>query len=158
MLQRCQPGGYHQKRNPSYIGVTVCQEWIEFQDFAEWVTIQPGFHEGYELDKDAIDPGNKIYCPDKCVFLPKEVNSLLITNKAGEFGVGVYQSSTNRFSAKLSAGQKKIHLGTFQTVAEAAEAYRTAKKKLVADAAEAWKDRLCNRGYQALLNWEPGRK
>lgn len=35
MLQRCYDEKY-QKRQPTYIGCEVCDEWLNFQNFAKW--------------------------------------------------------------------------------------------------------------------------
>jgi hypothetical protein len=74
MLRRCYyRGSKHHQR--SYEGITVCEEWLNFQTFAEW------FEENYptdgkrcQLDKDVITPGNKVYSPKTCSFVTQQEN------------------------------------------------------------------------------------
>ena len=70
MIKRC----YEEKRlkrNPTYRDCTVCDEWRNFQSFAKW--FEKNYIEGYQLDKDILVDGNKIYSPEFCSFVtPKE--------------------------------------------------------------------------------------
>ena len=75
MLRRCYSNDF-QNNNSTYIGCKVCDEWLCFQNFAKW------FEENYyevdgelmDLDKDIKIEGNKIYSPETCMFIPKEIN------------------------------------------------------------------------------------
>lgn len=75
MLCRC-----YNKKDNSYKfygakGITVCEEWYNYQNFAEWCHAQDGFwKDGYHLDKDLKVEGNTIYSPLTCQFIPREVN------------------------------------------------------------------------------------
>ena len=88
MLQRCYSESYQDKR-PSYKGCSVCDEWLTFSTFRAWMEQQD--HQGKQLDKDIITPGNKLYCPDRCVFVTQEMNSLLTVTKSnkGDHPLGV---------------------------------------------------------------------
>jgi 7,8-dihydro-6-hydroxymethylpterin-pyrophosphokinase len=55
--------------------VTVTPEWWSRRAFTEWMRGQEW--QGRQLDKDILWPGNKIYAPDKCLFVPQEINNLL---------------------------------------------------------------------------------
>lgn len=84
MLQRC----YSEKwkfKFPAYYGIcSVCNEWLNFQNFAKW------YHSHYyetserlHLDKDILIPGNTLYSPDTCVLVPQRINMLFTgRNKA----------------------------------------------------------------------------
>lgn len=66
MIQRCYcPKSL--KIHPTYIGCTVCKEWHNFQNFADW--FDKNYTEGFELDKDIIVKGNKWYSPLTCKFV-----------------------------------------------------------------------------------------
>ena len=76
MMTRCYNPTYH-KRQPTYIDCEVCEEWLNFQNYAKW------FEENYyesdyklELDKDLFS-SSKVYSPDTCCFLPKKLNCRL---------------------------------------------------------------------------------
>lgn len=78
MLNRC----YNEvTRNnyPTYQGCTVCEEWYNFQNFADWFyKNHPSKNskngKSYELDKDIKINGNKIYGPDTCLLIDHEDN------------------------------------------------------------------------------------
>lgn len=54
---------------PTYIDKSVCEEWREdYYTFEDWSS---GFvYTGMELDKDIIIPGNKVYSPEACTYVP----------------------------------------------------------------------------------------
>jgi hypothetical protein len=69
MLTRCYDDKY-QSKNPTYKGCSVCPEWHNFQNFAEWYERErPDDGNEYHLDKDKLVHGNKIYGPDFCSIL-----------------------------------------------------------------------------------------
>ncbi|CAL9971508.1 HNH endonuclease [Vibrio phage D260] len=70
MLERC-----YGDRYPAYKDCSVSKDWLNFQNFAEWINGQSNaFTKGYELDKDIKVPGNKIYSADRCQIVTKEDN------------------------------------------------------------------------------------
>lgn len=73
MLARCYCP-ITQAHNPTYIGTTVCTEWHNFQNFAEWYT--ENHTEGAHLDKDIRVKGNGVYSPTTCMFVPQHVNNI----------------------------------------------------------------------------------
>jgi hypothetical protein len=75
MLERCYYEKY-QARNPTYIGCTVDKEWHNFQCFAKWYHENyPADGKDYQLDKDLLVKGNKIYSADTCCFLTPQQNT-----------------------------------------------------------------------------------
>lgn len=62
------------KKEPSYIGCKVCEEWLNFQNFARWIYDNKYECDDLELDKDLLIKGNKIYSPNTCCLLPHEIN------------------------------------------------------------------------------------
>lgn len=73
MLERCYSSKLHE-RHPTYTGCTACEEWHNFQNFAEW--FDANYIDSFELDKDIKVKGNKIYSPDTCVFVSAAENSI----------------------------------------------------------------------------------
>lgn len=88
MLSRCYSIRF-QSINQTYIGCTVCPEWLSFSIFREWMASQPW--EENQLDKDVLVPGNKVYSPITCVFLPRHLNLFMTDSEAarGEWPIGV---------------------------------------------------------------------
>ncbi|MFX1710639.1 hypothetical protein [Stutzerimonas stutzeri] len=76
---------------PAYAGATACQDWHDYQAFAEWYYAQPGADLNYEVEKDILNPGNKRYEPDSCGLVPKWLNKFFAfqyaTNSSGFPGV-----------------------------------------------------------------------
>lgn len=81
MFNRCYNKKY-QKKQPTYIGCSVSEEFCNFQNFAEWY-LNVKYESNYplELDKDFLYEGNKIYSPSRCCLLPKEINSAINTSR-----------------------------------------------------------------------------
>ncbi len=77
MLRRCYCEKY-QSTNEIYKNHTVCEEWHNYQNFAEWYEIN--YVDGHQLDKDKLQPNkvNKIYSPDTCVFVSSEENLSMV--------------------------------------------------------------------------------
>ena len=156
MLSRAYCPKYHAKQ-PTYVGCSVTDEWLEYQDFAEWFEAHKYSNRGYELDKDLLLPSNKIYAPDRCVFVPRQLNTLLTDSGAtrGQYRQGVcFYKRDNQFVAHISINGKKRYLGSFETEPEAYSAYKKAKEAQVRGKALEWQDRIADNVFEALMNWK----
>jgi len=72
MLRRCY---YGPERRPWREGCTVVDEWHNFQAFAEWFESNyPRDGQRYQLDKDTVVNGNKLYSADTCSFVTQAAN------------------------------------------------------------------------------------
>lgn len=163
MLGRAFDDKRHAVRS-DYKGVTVCEEWLNFQNFAKWFYSQQ-FHNAiddhgrsYHLDKDIIVKGNKIYSPENCCFVPNEINVLLTKRRKsrGDNPIGVqFHKKTQKFQASLSVGGiKNKYLGLYSSQVEAFQAYKEAKESYIKEVAEKWKGRISEKVYLGLLNYE----
>lgn len=84
MLFRCYDEE-HRNHNPSYKGCSVDPRWHNFQNFCEDIQLLENYGkwlEGckekknpYELDKDLLVKGNRVYSKDTCMFLTQAENS-----------------------------------------------------------------------------------
>lgn len=98
-------------------GITVEKRWWSYQDFAADLEELPNMgRQSFELDKDALIPGNKVYRRAACCFLPKAINASLTEVSRTS---GVYQIPSGRYNACIYRFGKKHSLGTFDTVREA---------------------------------------
>lgn len=133
MLDRAYDAGYKEWK-PSYADVFVRDGWLNFQSFAEWCNLQPGFFEpDYHLDKDLLVPGNKEYGPTFCRFVPAYVNTVLSASGGirGEWPIGVHKikgSKINPYSAQIkSSSRTPRYLGLHPTPSKAHQAWQLAK-------------------------------
>ena len=157
MFQRCYSTTL-KKRNPTYEGCEVSNNFKYFEYFYEWCHKQIGFNnEGWQLDKDLLIKGNKVYSEDFCVFIPSDINLLLTKSTAsrGEYLIGVSWCKTNKaFKAQVSRSKgKSEYLGLFKTETEAYNAYKIAKESFVKEQANEWKSQIDPRAYEALMNY-----
>lgn len=113
MIRRC----YSQKaqiRNPTYIGCSVCDEWKHYSNFKKWFDLN--YVDGYQLDKDILINGNKVYSPETCCFIPPYLNSLFNDSRKirGLYPQGVcFDKYSHKFNASIKNNGKRIHLGVF---------------------------------------------
>ena len=157
MLVRCYSDN-SKKRRPTYEGCEVSDNFKSYEYFYEWCNKQVGFGvEGFELDKDLLIKGNKVYSENSCVFIPREINSVLIKSEAsrGNHLIGVYWSKTNKtFKAMVCKNKgKQEYLGYFKTELEAFNAYKEAKETFIKEQANKWKSQIDERAYNALMNY-----
>ena len=162
MLKRCYNDTY-KKKHPTYIDCEVSNKFKSYEYFYEWCHKQIGFdNEGngnpFHLDKDLLIKGNKVYSEDSCVFIPQEINLMLIKCDAsrGEHLIGVcWHKKDNAFVARVAKNKgKREYLGLFKTELEAFNAYKQAKEAFVKEVAEKWKSQIDERAYEALMNYQ----
>lgn len=161
MLERCYSEKC-QEKYPTYKGCTVDERWHNFQVFAEWFenNYNPEYMKNWQLDKDILIKGNKVYSPETCSLVPNEINCLIIKtdSKRGELPVGVIlQKETGKFIANIRAGKesrKTTYLGTFKTSEEAFEAYKITKEVYIKVVADKYKHQITEQCYQALYNYQ----
>lgn len=142
-------------KRPSYNGCTLSKEFLCYQNFAEWYTTHESYGLGYELDKDLLVKGNKVYSAETCTMLPKELNLAIKdkVSKNSDLPIGVLRNKIGGYTAGLKIRLKDCHLGTFNTVEEASAAYVKAKEAYVKEIALEWKDKIEPRAFEALMNW-----
>jgi hypothetical protein len=147
MIKRCYSDKFLSK-NKSYVGCEVCDEWLIFSNFKKWMVSQEW--ENCELDKDIICYGNKVYSPDTCCFIPASLNLLLNTQvkRRGALPLGVsFDNYTGRYKAEFSNGRgRRINLGRFDNVSEAAGAYIKEKCKAICEIAMGQTDTRVKKG------------
>lgn len=149
MLRRCYNRGKNKKWSV-YEGCTVCDEWLIFDVFDKWFT--PRYVEGWHLDKDIIVDGNRVYSPETCSVVPREINEYFKRiNKRSGLPRGVKRVG-DRYSAEIQFRGKRHYLGTFDTAEEAGLVFQNKKKELISLVAEEYKDQLEDRVYKALIH------
>lgn len=148
LLRRCYSGN-----NVNYLNCSVDERWLNFQNFAEWYENNYPKKVDFELDKDILVKGNKVYSPETCCFVPKDINNLFRNREKGKYLLGV-QKKGNNFVAKIKRFGKAKHLGIFTTQEEAFLKYKESKEELMKEAANRWKDVISKEVYQVLINYK----
>ena len=167
MLVRCYSEKYHIERS-TYKGCSVCEEWLTFSKYKSWMETQD--YEGKQLDKDLLVQGNKVYSPETCVFVSRQINMFLVERGAdrGEYPIGVCyvkksrdmmseQSKPYRAIIRVGSGTQK-HLGYFSTPEEAHQAWLKAKIELAKGlAAEQTDPRIAKALISRYENYKEGK-
>lgn len=143
MLMRCYSVGF-QKKYPTYVGCEISVHWRKFSNFKAWMELQDW--RGKHLDKDILICGNKIYCPELCVFVDSLTNTFMADRAAarGNYPTGV---SFCRLSKKPKAQcrnpftKKQEHLGVFSSEEEAHQAWKKRKHELALQLADLQADK-----------------
>ena len=158
MLERCYSTIF-KKKCPTYEGCEVSDNFKSYEYFYEWCNNQIGFgNEGWQLDKDLLIKSNKVYSENSCIFIPSEINLVLVKSdkKRGKHLIGVSWHERDKvFIARVNKNKGRSEwLGTFKTEIEAFNAYKIAKESFVKEQANKWKGKIDDRAYNALMNYE----
>lgn len=158
MLNRCYGKGG--KRDVTYKECFVCDEWLNFQNFAEWFD-----NNYYEipnermcLDKDILVKGNKIYSPNTCVFTPEKINILFNKNNKvrGDCPIGVtYNKRDKIYEASCCIDKRhQVYLGRYNDVNKAFQVYKEFKENYIKQVADEYKSLIPNKLYIAMYKYE----
>jgi hypothetical protein len=157
MLERCYNQKYQDKHS-TYKGCYIDERWHNFQVFGHWFNknYKSYMDEAWQIDKDILVEGNKIYSFETCALVPNEINALFTKRNAsrGEYYIGVSKASKNRFRAQINNRDMKKYLGCYQTPEEAFHIYKTAKEEYIKEVANKWKGRIDPRVYEAMYRYE----
>lgn len=152
MLERCYSKS-RQVKTPTYIGCSVCDEWLLFSNFKRW--FDEHYVEGWHLDKDILVKGNKVYSPETCCFVPQEINGLLSKRQRfrGNYPIGV-RKNYSTFVAECQVGNGRLKYYGFSTPEDAFEVYKQTKERHIKDVANKWRGKISDSVYQALYNYK----
>ncbi len=157
MLSRCYDFKYH-SRYPAYIDCSVCKEWHSLTAFKKW--FDENYIEGYELDKNILIEGNRIYSPETCCFVPKEINRLfenkskkLYCNRQLPIGIQ-FDKHRGKYLAEITVKGKRKHIGRFDTIDEAYECREIERKYLISKLIEEYygSNKITRKVYEAIKN------
>ena len=132
MLNRAYDPKYH-ARYPTYVGVTVCEEWHSFSAFRTWWLDH--YRDDGHMDKDLLVVGNREYSPWSCLYVPQWINTFTTDSGAsrGEFPIGVcLHKQTGRYRSQCHnpITGKDHSIGYFTSPEEAHEAWLNYKLAL----------------------------
>lgn len=152
ILKRCYNTSYHIER-PTYSDCTLSENFKNFNYFYQWCQNKIGFrNQNWQLDKDILLKGNKIYHEDLCVFVPPDINGLFIKSNAtrGNLPIGV----SLHYSGKYIAQCKNTYIGIYLSSDEAFRAYKAFKENLILTKALQYQNHIDIKLYNAMLNYE----
>lgn len=158
LLERCN-GERTKEKRPTYKECSICEEWKYFSNFLSWTKDKSnGFQQGYNLDKDILVKGNKVYSPETCCFVPQEINKLIIKcdKSRSDYPLGVSLLPSGKFLAKCTIKCKGVNLGTYDTPEEAFFAYKQTKEKYIQEVATEYYNngKITEKVYNALMNYK----
>lgn len=166
MITRCYTktiinGENHYQR---YEDVEVCDEWLLYENFYEWMHSQENFDNWILLDKGAVDKdilikGNKLYSPETCCLVPNNVNALFIKSDRarGKYPIGVtYKTRDNVFEVQCNLNGKEIYLGRRSTPEQGFLLYKQYKESHIKQVAkeEYAKGNITKQCYKAMINYK----
>ena len=137
VLERCYSETFLSK-NPTYRGCSVCDEWLTFSNFKTWMEQQDW--QGKHLDKDLLKEGNRVYCPEYCIFVDILLNSFVTDrrNARGRYMIGVtYKTPAGTYISQCCnlSGHAEVQ-GRFNTELEAHLAWKKRKHELACQLAD----------------------
>jgi hypothetical protein len=162
MIRRCYDKKF-QEKYPTYKHCRVCDEWLNFQNFAEWYYDNFYEIEGETmcLDKDILMKHNKIYSPETCIFVPQTINGLFVKcdKSRGESVIGTspHQGKyvVNCCLINPETGESKNeYLGIYDTQEKAFEVYKYYKEKNIKMVADYYFGKIPNKLCDALYRYE----
>lgn len=152
MLRRC----YYEKERElhlAYHDCFVCEEWHNFQNFADWY--EENFYDIGEgrmhIDKDILVEDNKIYSPETCIFVPQRINMIFMKknrNIDADLPTGI-----RRCEGKFQALYNTKYLGLFNNLEDALYYYNIEKQLHIDEVAEDYRSVIPPKLYEALINW-----
>lgn len=163
MMTRCFSDSYKNK-NPTYMDATCCDEWLLYENFYDWLHSQENFDKWlngkyWAVDKDILVKGNKLYSPETCCLVPKNVNMLFVKHDSlrGECVIGVnYDKRDNTYIAHCENNGKLYHIGVYNTEHDAFVSYKNYKESLIRKIAkeEYEKCNINKKCYEAMMSYE----
>lgn len=102
-------------RTPSYVGVSVCREWLMFSGFVDWW--RSNQVDGWQLDKDLLTDSSE-YSDKSCIFIPQWLNKFTtgVASCRGRFYPGVsFDMRSGRYTSKCRDLRRKnaVYTGSF---------------------------------------------
>lgn len=156
MLVRCYEPNFL-NRNPHYIDCTVSENFKNYSYFYEWYNDNNiSSCDEFQVDKDLLIKGNKVYSEDSCVMLPVRINNTFIRKESvrGKYPIGVYWAARQgKFGSCVRFDNRNIALGYFDNELDAFNAYKNAKEFRIKQLAKEYKDLILPKAYNALMNY-----
>jgi len=156
MLKRCYyaSDGNRLKGCRSYDNVLVCEQWLNFQEFAAWYSPRREVFDKHGIIRPALDKDilmvsgkQKVYSADTCCLVPVEINCAVIGIENNQTGIlkqnaGYY----TRFRGKRIPG-------VFETIEETIAVRKAVKQDYLISLATKYQEVIEPRVYDKLCSW-----
>lgn len=165
MLSRCYDKKFKKQRE-TYADVTCCEEWLNFENFYEWLHKQENFEQWlngdrWAIDKDILVKGNKVYSPETCCLVPDRINSLFLKSdkRRGDLPIGVSRSKIDGYTYYVLSISRKIHnhpTKYFKSPEDAFCYYKKYKEEIIKQMAQEEYDKgnITESCYEAMMKYE----
>lgn len=155
MLTRCYSPSY-QHKFPAYNGCSVDTEWLLYSNFNKWYELTyPMNGNRYQLDKDILIQGNKVYSKSTCCWVPANINKLLTYKKNGNIYSGIYKHK-NSYSIRINDPIINTRVKfVVNNLTDAIETYKLEKTKIIKKVAlDSYnKNEISLNVYNCLISW-----
>lgn len=122
MLNRCYNEDLFVK-NSTYKDCKVCEEWFNFGTYSRESKQILGYEDmiknnniKFHIDKDILEHGNKIYCINKCCYVPEKINVFFVNKQKTKsiFPIGLSPRADGGIRSTIFFNNKQVHLGSFK--------------------------------------------
>ena len=155
MLQRCyvdMNGKY-----PAYYGIcTVCNEWLNYQNFAEWYESHYYYipNERIHVDKDIKFKDNKMYGSNTCILVPQKINEIFHRSRPKTIDSDLPET-IKRYAKGYQVSFRGESLGVYPTIKECLEKYNTKKIDYIRELVNGYGNKMPDEVREILLGWKP---
>lgn len=149
LIDRC----YHNKEKyPAYYDkCEICEEWHNYQKFADWYKENEYQCDGrLHIDKDILNPNCNLYSPENCLLVPQRINMLFMNRQNNKGLPNGIEKCVSGYSAKYNHKE----LGIYKTLEEAFSVYASHKENAIKNIAEEYKNIIPQNVYKALINYK----
>ena len=144
MLARC----YNKStldRQPCYGVSSVCDEWLLFSTFRDWMASKNW--EGLHLDKDILGDGT-IYSPEACAFVTRKANNFLRRVAGGDL---IYSAIKINLRGGYQVYHRERLVGIFGSELEAKKALIEKKRSLAEEIAKSEPDARVREAFPLIM-------
>ena len=162
MIQRCYDEKFINKHS-NYENHTVCEEWHNFQNFAEWFRLNyyTVGNERMELDNNILNKHNTEYCAEYSIFAPQRINTLFVKTYGAKdrnnlVGTSFHKASNKwrwQCSYKENSEYKRAY-GQCDSELEAFKCYKIFKENYIKQVADEYEPYIPRELYKGMYEYE----
>ena len=132
-------------------GYTVCEEWHNFQNFAEWYNDNYYEVEGHEMVVSCgFLTNDKVITPDNTIFTPCAINTLRVrrglSRNYNKYQVMITYTTLNK-------EQHIEYYGLYDTQEQAKLVYKKEKERIFRELADEYKEHIPSKLYDYMKNF-----